>query len=159
MTPKTKPIPEGMHSITPHLVIQGAGRAIDFYKKVFGAQEVRPTSAGPDGKIMHAHLRIGDSDIFLADEFPQGCARSPLALGGSAVVLTLYVADVNATWKKATDAGAKVVLPLSDQFWGDRYGQVQDPFGHVWALATHVEDLSQKEIEERAKSMFAQMSK
>lgn len=152
-----KPVPEGMHSITPHLVVNGAAMAIDYYKAVFGAEEVRPTSTTPDGKVMHAHLRIGDSDLMLADEFPQGCARSPQALGGSPVVLTLYVPDVDATWKKATEGGAKPLFPLTNQFWGDRYGQIQDPFGHVWALATHVEDLTQAEIEQRARQAFAQM--
>ena len=150
-----KPIPEGMHSITPHLIVNGAAKAIEFYKKVFGAHEVRPTSTMPDGKVMHAHLKIGDSDVMLADEFPHSPVRSPQSVGGASVVLTLYVPDVDATWKKATDAGAKSLCPLSNMFWGDRYGMLQDPFGQVWALATHIEDLTQAEIEERAKSAFA----
>lgn len=154
-----KPVPYDMHSITPHLVINGAAKAVEFYKKVFDAEVVRPISTTPDGKVMHAHLKIGDSNLMMADEFPQGSARAPQTLGGTPVVLTLYVADVDATWKKATDAGAKVVFPLGNQFWGDRYGQIQDPFGHVWALATHVEDLTQAQIEERAKEVFAQMAK
>jgi PhnB protein len=154
-----KAIPEGMHSITPHIIVNGAAKAIDFYKKVFGAEMVGPPSTGPDGKIMHALLKIGDSHLMMADEFPKGCTRSPQSLGGTPVVLTLYVPDVDATWKKATDNGAKVVFPVSDQFWGDRYGQVQDPFGHVWALATHIEDLTPAQIEERAKEVFAQMAK
>ncbi|MBZ5630614.1 MAG: VOC family protein [Acidobacteriia bacterium] len=149
------PIPCGMHSITPHIIVNGAAKAVEFYKKVFGAEQVGPVSTMPDGKVMHAHLKIGDSHLMMADEFPQGSCRSPQSLGGSPVVLTLYVTDVDATWKKATEAGAKVVFPLSNQFWGDRYGQVADPFGHVWALATHIEDLTQAEIEERAKSAFA----
>jgi PhnB protein len=154
-----KPIPEGMHSITPHIVVNGAAKAIEFYKKVFGAEQIGPVSTMPDGKVMHAHLKIGDSHLLMVDEFPKGCVRSPVSLGGSPVVLTLYVPDVDATWKRATDNGATVVFPLGEQFWGDRYGQVQDPFGHVWALATHVEDLTPAEIEERAKSAFAQMAK
>ena len=149
------PIPCGMHSITPHIIVNGAAKAVEFYKKVFGAEQVGPVSTMPDGKVMHAHLKIGDSHLMMADEFPQGSCRSPQSLGGSPVVLTLYVTDVDATWKKATEAGAKVVFPLSNQFWGDRYGQVADPFGHVWALATHIGDLTQAEIEERAKSAFA----
>ena len=154
-----KPVPYDMHSITPHLVINGAAKAVEFYKKVFDAEVVRPISTTPDGKVMHAHLKIRDSNLMMADEFPQGSARAPQTLGGTPVVLTLYVADVDATWKKVTDAGAKVVFPLGNQFWGDRYGQIQDPFGHVWALATHVEDLTQAQIEERAKEVFAQMAK
>ncbi|MBZ5566450.1 MAG: VOC family protein [Acidobacteriia bacterium] len=153
------PIPCGMHSITPHIIVNGAAKAVEFYKRVFGAEQIGPVSTMPDGKVMHAHLKIGDSHLMMADEFPQGSCRSPQSLGGSPVVLTLYVTDVDATWKKATEAGAKVVFPLSNQFWGDRYGQVADPFGHVWALATHIEDLTPAEIEQRAKSMFAQMGK
>ncbi|MGZ4817294.1 MAG: VOC family protein [Terriglobales bacterium] len=151
----TKPIPYGMHSLTPHLVMNGAAKAIEFYKNVFGAREFRPTSTMPNGKVIHAHLKIGDSDLMLADEFPQSPVRSPQSIGGASVVLTLYVPDVDSTWKKAADAGAKAVCPLSNMFWGDRYGMVQDPFGHVWGLATHVEDLTQEEIEKRAREMFA----
>jgi PhnB protein len=154
-----KPVPEGMHSIIPHLIIKGADKAVEFYKEVFGAEQIGPVSTMPDGKVMHALLKIGDSHLMMADEFPQSTCRSPQSLGGSAVVLTLYVPDVDATWKKATEAGAQVVFPLSNQFWGDRYGQVRDPFGHVWALATHIEDLTPEEIEGRAKEAFAQMSK
>ena len=149
-------IPEGMHSITPHLLVDGAAKAIEFYKDVFGAELVRPTSTTPDGKVMHAHLKIGDSHLMMADyAFPRPGMGSPQSLGGTPVVLTLYVPDVDATWKKATDAGAKPLVPLANQFWGDRYGIVQDPFGHMWALATHIEDLTQKEIEERMNSVFA----
>lgn len=153
------PIPDGMHTITPHLVINGAAQAIDFYKRAFGAQELgRHTT--PDGKIMHALLKIGDSHLMLADEFPgPGCLKSAQALGGSPVVINIYVPDVDAVWKRATDAGAQVAFPLSDQFWGDRYGQVTDPFGIRWALATHVEDVSPAQVEERAKAAFAQMKK
>ena len=150
-------VPYELHSITPHLVVHKATKAIEFYKEVFGAELVRPVSTTPDGKVMHAHLKIGDSNLMMADEFPMSSARSPQSLGGSPVVLTLYVPDVDATWKRALDHGAQVVFPLGDQFWGDRYGQVKDPFGHIWALATHHEDLQQAEIEERARKAFAQM--
>ena len=154
-----KPVPEGMHTLTPHLVINGAALAIDYYKQVFGAQELgRHTT--PDGRIMHALLKIGDSTLMLADEFPgPGCIESAQKLGGSPVVLNLYVPDVDAVWKRAVDAGAKVAFPLAKQFWGDRYGQLIDPWGQRWALATHVEDVSRDEMEKRAKEMFAQMSK
>jgi PhnB protein len=154
-----KPIPEGMHSITPHIIVNGAANAIEFYKKVFGAEQIGPVSTMPDGKVMHAHLKIGDSHLMMADEFPKPGMASPQTLGGSPVVLTLYVPDVDATWKMATDAGAKALFPLSNQFWGDRYGMVQDPFGHMWALATHIEDLTPAEIEERSKSAFAHAGK
>ena len=154
-----KPIPYGMHSITPHLLVDGAAKAIEFYKDVFGAELVRPISTTPDGKVMHAHLKIGDSHLMMADAFPKPGMGSPKSLGGTPVVLTLYVPDVDVTWKKATEAGAKALFPLSNQFWGDRYGMVQDPFGHLWALATHIEDLTQEEIEERAKSAFAHAGK
>lgn len=154
-----KAIPEGMHSITPHLVVNGAAKAVEFYKEVFGAEVVRPISTTTDGKVMHAHLKIGDTQLMMADEFPMSRARSPQSLGGSAVVLNLYVADVDATWKRALDHGAQVVFPLADQFWGDRYGQIQDPFGHIWALATHTEDLTPAEIEARARVAMEEMSK
>jgi uncharacterized glyoxalase superfamily protein PhnB len=153
------PIPEGMHTITPHLVINGAAKAIDFYKRAFGAQEIgRHTT--PDGKVMHALLQIGDSRLMLADEFPgPGCLKSAQTLGGTAVVINLYVPDVDAVWRRATEAGAQIAYPLSNQFWGDRYGQLTDPFGQRWAVATHVEDVSHDELAERAKAAFAQMTK
>ncbi len=159
MSPTVKPIPQGMHTITPHLVINGAAQAIDFYKRAFGAEELgRHTT--PDGKIMHALLQVGDSRLMLADEFPgPGCLKSAQTLGGSPVVLNLYFPDVDAQWKQAVEAGAKVTFPLADQFWGDRYGQVSDPFGFQWALATHVEDVSPAEMKERAKAAFALMQK
>lgn len=154
-----KPIPEGMHSITPHLLVDGAAKAVEFYKNVFGADLARPMSTTPDGKVLHVLLKIGDSHLMMADAFPKGSMASPRSLGGTPVVLTLYVPDVDATWKKATDAGAKTVFPLINQFWGDRYGIIEDPFGHAWALATHIEDLTPAELEERAKSAFAHMGK
>jgi PhnB protein len=151
----TKPIPQGYHSVTPYLIIRDAARAIDFYKKAFGAVE-KFRMAGPDGKIGHAEIQIGDSMIMISDENPQWGTKSPQALGGTPVSIFLYVPDVDATFKQAVSAGAKETMAVSDQFWGDRYGKVADPFGHTWNLATHKEDLTPAEIEERAKKFFAQ---
>lgn len=147
MTQPVKPIPEGMHSLTPHLVCAGAAEAIEFYRRAFGAVE-GSRLAGPDGKIMHAYLRIGDSALFLFDEMPQYGALGPKALKGSPVTIHLYVEDVDATVARAVAAGARLTMPVADMFWGDRYGQVEDPFGHRWSVATHVRDLSQEEIEQ-----------
>ena len=147
-----KPIPEGCRTVTPHLTINGTSDAISFYQKAFGAVE-RNRSVGPGGLIMHAELEIGDSLIFMNDEFPQG-AKGPVALGGSPVTIHLYLEDVDAVWQQAVDAGAKVSMPLMDAFWGDRYGVLEDPFGHRWALATHKEDLSSEEIAKRAAEFF-----
>ncbi len=149
-----KPIPDGFHTITPHLVIDGASKALEFYKQAFGAEEIR-RMPGPDGKeLMHAELRIGDSIIMLADEFPEmGLPnRSPKALGNTSVTIHLYVNDVDAAVARAQKAGAKVTMPVSDMFWGDRYGQVTDPFGHLWSLATHVKDLTPEQIAKAAAS-------
>jgi len=158
MTSAAKPIPAGMHTITPHLVVRDANRAIDFYKKAFGAEELL-RMPGPDGKtIMHAELKIGDSVIFLNDEFPEMGARAPESLGGSPVTLSLYVEDVDAAFNRAVKAGAKVTMPVADMFWGDRYGKLVDPFGHLWDMATHKEDLTPDEISKRAKSFFASMA-
>jgi len=158
MAKATKAIPEGHHTVTPHLVLRNASEAIDFYKKALGAQELgRMTS--PDGKIGHAELKIGDSIIFLADEF-QGapnCPKSPQTVGASTVTLMLYVPDVDTTFKQAVSAGAKETMPVSDMFWGDRYGTFTDPFGHTWGVATHKEDLTKEEVEERAKAFWANM--
>ena len=154
----TKPIPQGYHSVTPYLVIRDAAKAIDFYKKAFGAVE-KFRMAGPDGKIGHAEIQIGDSMIMISDENPQFGSKSPQALGGSPVSIFLYVPDVDATFKQAVSAGAKETMAVSDQFWGDRYGKVADPFGHMWNLATHKEDLTPAEIDERAKKFFAQGAK
>ncbi len=150
-----KKIPDGFHTVTPHLVIRGAAKAIDFYKKAFGAQEIMCMS-GPDGKtVMHGEIKIGNSIVFLAEEFPNmGCA-SPQALGNSPVTLCLYVEDCDAVFNQAVAAGAQVRMPLSDMFWGDRYGQVIDPFGHIWSIATHREDVSPAELRKRAAALFA----
>jgi len=160
MAGKVKAIPEGLHTITPHLVVRGGDQAIDFYKKAFGAQQVGSVFRRPDGKVMHAELRIGDSQLMLADEMPRpGAPQSPQALGSSTVVLHIYVENVDQLFNQAVSAGAKVTMPLANQFWGDRYGQVSDPFGHHWALGQHVEDVSPEEMERRGKEMFAEMAK
>jgi uncharacterized glyoxalase superfamily protein PhnB len=149
MARATRPIPEGYHTITPHLVVRDAAAAIEFYKKAFGATE-RGRMPGPDGKtIIHAELRIGDSPLFLMDEVPAMGSKSPLALGGSPFVIHLYVENVDAAFERATKAGATVEMPVADQFWGDRYGMVADPFGHHWSLATHKEDLTPQEMAQR----------
>jgi PhnB protein len=152
----TKPIPEGYH-ITPYLAIDGAAEAIEYYKEVFGAKE-RVRMDAPDGKIGHAELEIGDSLVMLSDTFPQFAARSPKELGGTSVSVFMYVEDVDAVVKKAVDAGATITMEVADQFWGDRFGNVEDPFGHVWSLATHVEDVPPEEMAERAKAAMAAMS-
>lgn len=152
-----RPIPERFHSVTPSLVIRDAARAIDFYKKAFGAQE-RSRMAGPDGKIYHAEIAIGDSIVMISDEMPNASVRSPQALNGTTVGLFLYFDDVDPVFNQAVAAGAKVTMPLADQFWGDRYGQVTDPFGHNWSLATHIEDVSQEEMGRRAQESMAKMA-
>ena len=157
MAKAKNPIPEGLYTITPHLTIKGAAQAMDFYKKAFGAIE-RSRMAGPNGAIMHASMKLGNSSIFLADEFPgMDISRGPTTINGTTVVLHLYVEDCDKLFNQAVAAGAKVIMPLADQFWGDRYGQVQDPFGHVWSIGTHIEDLTPQEMEERGRQAMAQM--
>ena len=158
MAGKIKAVPEGFHTITPHLVVREADKAIEFYKKAFGA-EVKGVFHTPDGKVMHARLTIGDSNLFLADEFPGMGSPSPAKLGGSPVVLNVYVEDIDKLFQQAVAAGAKVTMPLADQFWGDRYGQVVDPFGHHWALGAHIEDVAPEELEKRGKAAMAEMAK
>src|SRR5579862_5146762 len=158
MAGKVKAVPEGTHSITAHLSIKDATKAIEFYQKAFGAQ-VLHVHKTPDGRVMHATLKFGDSQVMLADEFPGMGTQSAQTLGGSPVVLNYYVEDVDALYKRAVDAGAKVTMPLANQFWGDRYGQVVDPFGQSWALGSHVEDVAPAEMERRANAMFAEMGK
>jgi len=140
--------PDGVTTITAHLSIRGAAQAIDFYKKAFGAEE-RSRMAMPDGKIGHASLKIGDSIVYLTEEMGDG--KSPATLGGSTVTLAMYVPDCDATWKQAITAGAKEIMPLQDQFWGDRWGVVADPFGHKWSISTQKEELTPQEVGERAK--------
>ena len=158
MTTSAKPVPEGFHTVTPALVVNDAAKAIDFYKKALGAQElVRMPS--PDGKIMHAELKIGDSIIFLADEMPMpGSVKSPQTLGGSTGSLQIYVPDVDQTFKQAISAGCKEGMPVADQFWGDRWGSFTDPFGHIWGVGTHKEDLTAEEMGQRAQQFFSQMA-
>jgi uncharacterized glyoxalase superfamily protein PhnB len=144
--PKVNPIPEGMHTVTPHLVCAGAAEAIEFYKRAFGAVEAARLP-GPRGKLAHAMIRIGDSAVMLVDEFPEMGALSPQSLKGSPVSIHLYVEDVDATVARAVTAGAKVTMPVADQFWGDRYGQLGDPFGHRWSVGTHLRDVSMEEAQ------------
>lgn len=159
MAGKVKAVPDGMHTITAHLVVREAGKAIEFYRKAFGA-EVKGVHHTPDGKVMHAELKIGDSTIMLADEFPgMGTCTSPQTLGGTSVTLNLYRENVDQLFNQAVAAGASVTMPLSNQFWGDRYGQVKDPFGHSWALGQHVEDVAPEEMERRGREIFAKMAK
>jgi PhnB protein len=148
-----KPVPHGYHTVTPYLIIKGAADAIDFYKKAFGATEL-VRMAQPGGKIGHAEIRIGDSPVMLADEVPQMKHLSPQTLGGTPVSILLYVEDVDARFKRAVAAGAKVVRPVVDQFYGDRSGTLQDPFGHVWTIATHKEDVPPDEMERRMAEMM-----
>jgi PhnB protein len=153
----TKPIPEGYHTVTPYLAVDDAAEAIEYYRKAFGAEE-RVRMETPDGNIGHAELAIGDSRVMLSDPFPQGTTRSPKELGGTSVSVFMYVEDVDAVVKRAIDAGAKITMEVADQFWGDRFGSVIDPFGHSWSIATHVEDVPPEEMAERAKAAMAAMS-
>ena len=146
-TATVKPIPEGMHSLTPHLICAGAAEAIAFYQAAFGAVEDLRLP-GPDGKLIHAMIHIGDSPLMLVDEMPQWGALGPKLLKGSPVTIHLYVRDVDATIAQAVKAGAKVTMPVADMFWGDRYGQLEDPFGHRWSVATHTRDLTPEQIRE-----------
>ncbi|MFC6672136.1 VOC family protein [Marinobacterium aestuariivivens] len=150
-----KPIPEGFHTATPYLAIKGAGEAIDFYKRAFGATE-RFRMNTPDGGVGHAEIVIGDSCIMLADECPESGFQSPASLGGSSFGLHLYVEDVDARFEQAVAAGATVLRPVQDQFYGDRLGALKDPFGHVWFVSTHKEDLTEAQIAERARAIFQQ---
>jgi PhnB protein len=150
MANPVKAIPEGYHTATPYLVVHDAAKAIEFYKKALGAEELM-RMPGPGGRIMHAEIRIGDSIIMLTDEAPDASSsRSPESLGGTTASVFLYVDDVDALVARAVEAGAKVAIPVQDMFWGDRFGQLKDPFGHSWGVATHKEDLTPDEIARRA---------
>ena len=153
MGTKAKPIPEGYHSATPYLIVKGGAEAIDFYKRAFGAAESF-RMADPKGGIAHAEIRIGDSAIMLADEHPNMGYRGPRSLGGSAVSIMLYVADVDGTFDRAVKAGAKSQRPVANQFYGDRSGTLEDPFGHIWTISTHVEDVAPDEMKRRAEAAF-----
>lgn len=144
-----QPIPEGMHTVTPHLCCAGASEAIDFYVKAFGAVELCKVP-GPDGKLMHGAIRIGDSMIFLHDEFPAHGAVGPKARGGSSVTIHLQVEDADAAFDRAVKAGATPKMPVAEMFWGDRYGNVEDPWGHSWSVATHVRDVSMEDLQKAA---------
>jgi PhnB protein len=152
-----KPIPEGYRTVTPYLTLDDAAKAIEYYTKAFGAKE-RGRMETPDGKIGHAELEIGDSVVMLSDAQPQFSARAPKELGGTSAGVFLYVEDVDAVVKQAADAGGTVEMEVADQFWGDRFGTVQDPFGHIWSIATRVEDVPPEEMAERAKQAMAAMS-
>lgn len=143
--PQVKPIPDGMHTVTPHLVCAGAADAIEFYKKAFGATELMRVP-GPQGRLMHAHIRIGDSSVMLVDEFPEWGSFGPKSLKGSSVTIHLYVENADASFERALAAGATVRMPLENTFWGDRYGVVTDPLGHNWSIATHIRDVSHDEL-------------
>lgn len=159
MTRATQPIPPGQEHIIPHLVCDGCVEAIDFYKKAFGAEEMFRMPA-PDGRrLMHACIRIGESLVFLVDDFPEFCggkSESPKALNGSPVTIHRYVSDCDVAIKRAVDAGATVMMPAADMFWGDRYGVVIDPFGHKWSIATHIKDLTPEEMQAGMNEAFAQ---
>ncbi len=150
-----KPVPDGYHTATPYLYVRGGTKALDFYKKAFGATELFRME-GPGGSIGHAEIKIGDSPIMLADESPEMGARSPEAYGGSAVGIMLYVPDVDATVKRAVEAGAKLDRAVENKFYGDRMGSIKDPFGHTWYISTHVEDIPPEEMKRRAEAMMAE---
>jgi PhnB protein len=152
-----KPVPEGYNTVTPYLAVDDASAAIEYYKKAFGAKE-RVRMDTPDGKIGHAEVEIGDSLVMLSDPFPQATTRPPAELGGTSASVFLYVDDVDAVVRKAVDAGATVTMDVADQFWGDRFGSIRDPFGHIWSIATHVEDVTPEEMAERAKQAMAAMA-
>ena len=152
------PIPTGYHSVTPYLIVKGAARAIEFYQQAFGATELMRMD-GPGGSIGHAEIRIGDSPVMLADEHPEMGFRSPQTLGGAGVSLVVYVDNVDDLFRQAIAAGAKELRPLQDQFYGDRMGTLEDPFGHVWSLATHLEDVSPEEIRRRSEAFLEQQGK
>ena len=155
---KVSPIPHGCERVIPHLVVKNATEAISFYQKAFGAEET-VCMRGPGGGIMHAEIRIGQSLVFLNDEFPAMGCRAPTTLGGTPIVLTFYVENVDALFDRAVAAGAKPTMPLMNMFWGDRYGQVTDPFGHIWALASHLEDLTPQEMAKRGEEAMKMFKK
>jgi len=152
-----RPIPEGYHTLTPYLAVEDAARAIEFYKDAFGAEEIH-RMPGPDGSIAHAELQIGDSKLMLSDPFPQSNVRPPSERGGPTASVFMYVDDADAVFEQAQTAGATVSMPLEDMFWGDRFGSLTDPFGHVWSVATHIEDVPQAEMAERAATAMSEMA-
>ena len=157
MAGKAKPVPDGYHTVTPYLTVNDAANAIEFYKRAFGAKEKLRMEAGP-GKIAHAELQIGDSLIMISDEMPGSSCRSPQSLGGTTVNTFLYVPNVDVLFNQAVSAGSKAEMPPADMFWGDRFGKLTDPFGHSWSIATHIEDVSQEEMQKRGKEAMAKMA-
>ena len=156
---KVKPIPDGYHSVTPYLTLDDSAAAIDWYKKALGAEELG-RMPGPDGRgVMHAELKVGDSRIMLGDESPYGDTKAPKKLGGTTMGLFIYVPDVDAAYERAIKAGAQAGMPPADMFWGDRYAKFVDPFGHSWSLGTHIEDVPDDEMPERARKAMAEMAK
>jgi len=158
MSKTVQPIPPGHENLIPHLVCERCSEAIEFYKKAFGAEEVQRMPS-PDGRLMHAALRIGNSFVFLVDDFPEYCggnSQTPTGLKGSPVTIHRYVENCDAAIKRAQEAGATVVMPAADMFWGDRYGLVTDPYGHKWSFATHIQDLTRDQIQQGMKDAFAQ---
>lgn len=156
MSEAVKPIPEGHHTLTPHIVVNDGNSAIEFYKNAFGAEE-RGRMQGPDGKVMHAELRIGDSMVYLCDEF-EGIARSPKSIGDTGVTFHLYVESADDVFNTAVSAGAGVEMPLQDAPWGDRYGKLIDPFGHRWSVATHIKDVTMEEMQKITDAACAQQN-
>ena len=156
MAGQVRPIPQGYHTATPYLTVNNGGRAIEFYKKAFGAQE-KNRMATPDGKVMHAEIQIGDSIIMLAEEMPGNNLRAPQSLNGTTVGVFLYVNDVDTVFNQAVQAGAKADAAPQDMFWGDRYGKLTDPFGHSWSVATHKEDVAPAEMQKRAQEAISKM--
>jgi PhnB protein len=152
-----QPVPEGYNTVTPYLGVEDAAAAIDFYQRAFGAKE-RSRMPGPGDTIMHAELELGDSLIMLSDPFPQASTKPPKELGGTSVNIFLYVEDIDAVHKQAVDAGGTSLMEPDDMFWGDRFGSVQDPFGHTWTIATHVEDVSPEEMQKRSEEFMAAMA-
>jgi len=157
MKASTQPVPPGFHTVTPTITVRNGAQAIEFYKKALGAEE-RMRMAGPDGKISHAELKIGDSIIFLTEENPAMGCKSPQTLGGTSGGFYLYVEDVDRAFQRAVDAGGKVTMPVTDMFWGDRFGSFVDPYGQTWSLSTHTQDMTEQETEEGAKAFYAQMA-
>jgi PhnB protein len=157
MTHHVKPVPDGYHTATPVLIVEDAGRALEFYTKALGGKE-RMRSAGPGGKVAHAEFQIGDSVFMLADEMPEMGSRSPKHWGGSPGGVWLYVAEVDAVYARATQAGAVSISAPTDMFWGDRHARIRDPFGHEWSIASHIEDVAPPELEKRAKAFYERMA-
>lgn len=151
-------IPKEYHSITPVLIVKNGDEAIEFYKNGFGVEE-RCCMKGPDGRVAHAELKLGDSVFMLSDEYPEMKCHSPKTIGGSPVSMYVYVDDVDSIFNKAISAGAKILDPVKDQFWGDRHGRLEDPFGHLWSIATHKKDISDEEMKRAAEAAFSEMSK